>query len=451
MNEDLRSLAADIVARARKHGADDAEVYIRRGLESNVKVRMQQLEELFEAAPHSATVRVFKDHRVAVCHTSDLTPASLDDTARVAVELAAISEPDEYAGLPDKEDLASPDAGSALQLYDERVDSLSVDDMKDMALRAEQAAFDTDGRINNSEGAEFGAERGEVVLANSLGFAGSYPYTVASLSVSILAAEEGGKMQADYWFSAERILHRMESAEDVGKRAAERVLRKLGAQKVKTREVPVVFDPTMTASLLNMVVGAMSGEALFKRSTFLIDAAGKPLASPLVSIVDDPLLPGRLATRPFDGEGVRPRTKNLIEDGVFAGFIFDSYNARRTGRRTTGNASRTNDGTSVGPSNLVWQPGETSRADIIASVQDGLYLTSLMGFGYNATTGDISKGASGIWIENGELTHPVDEINVSGNLKDLLANITAVGDDTQWFGSAATPTILVSKLTVSGI
>lgn len=451
MNEDLRSLAADIVARARKHGADEAEAYIRRGIESTVKVRMQSLEELFEAAPHSVTVRAFKDHRVAVCHTSEMTPAALDELARSAVELASISEPDEYAGLPDKADLAPPDAASALQLYDERVDSLSVDEMKEFALRAEQAAFDLDGRINNSEGAEYGAQRGEVALANSHGFAGSYPYTIASLSVSVLANDPAGKMQSDYWYTAERLLHRMEAPEDVGRRAAERVLRKLGPRKVTTRQVPVVFDPTMTASLLGMIVGAAAGDAFFKRSTFLVGAEGTQVGSPLVNITDDPLLPGRLATRPFDGEGVRQQVRPLFEAGAFRQFLFDSYYARRTGRRTTGSASRTTDGVGIGASNLVWQPGETPRESIISSIKDGLYLTTMMGFGYNQTTGDFSKGAAGIWIEDGRLAYPVDEINVSGNVGRLLADVQAVGDDLQWFGSAATPTILVGNLTVSGL
>ncbi|HXK33278.1 MAG TPA: metallopeptidase TldD-related protein, partial [Dehalococcoidia bacterium] len=260
-----------------------------------------------------------------------------------------------------------------------------------------------------------------------------------------------GKMQSDYWYTAERLLHRMEAPEDVGRRAAERVLRKLGPRKVTTRQVPVVFDPTMTASLLGMVVAAAAGDAFFKRSTFLVGAEETQVGSPLVNVTDDPLLPGRLATRPFDGEGVRQQPRPLFEAGVFRQFLFDSYYARRTGRRTTGSASRTTDGVGIGASNLVWQPGETPRESIISSIRDGLYLTTMMGFGYNQTTGDFSKGAAGIWIEDGRLAYPVDEINVSGNMRRLLADVQAVGDDLQWFGSAATPTVLVGNLTVSGL
>ncbi|MEX0750058.1 MAG: DNA gyrase modulator, partial [Dehalococcoidia bacterium] len=205
MNEDLRSVASDIVEKARARGADEADAYIRSGVESSVSVRMGELEKLIEAGSRSVSIRVIKDKRTAVCNTSDLTPKALDELVQTAVELAKISEPDEFAGLPDKADLAS-DVDIALQLYDERIESLTVEEMKDIVLRAEQAAFDFDKRINNSEGADFGAERGLVVLANSLGFAGSFPYTAASFSVHFMADDEDGKYRNDYWFSAERII-----------------------------------------------------------------------------------------------------------------------------------------------------------------------------------------------------------------------------------------------------
>jgi PmbA protein len=221
MQEDLRSIASDIVEKARRLGADEADAYIRSGVESTVSVRKQEIEKLFEAGSRSVSIRVIKEKRTAVCNTSDFTPKALDEMVRTAVELAAISEPDEFAGLPSKEDLAT-DFGAGLQLYDERIESLTVDEMKDIVLRAEQAAFDFDKRITNSEGAEFGAERGETVLANTLGFCAGFPYTAASFAVSILAdddqGEASGKKQSDYWFSAERMFHRLERPEDVGRR-----------------------------------------------------------------------------------------------------------------------------------------------------------------------------------------------------------------------------------------
>jgi PmbA protein len=411
---------------------------------------MGEVEKLIEAGARSVSIRVIREKRTAVCNTSDLTPKALDEMVRTAVELASISEPDEYAGLPATEDLAD-DHGATLQLYDERVESLTVDEMKDIVLRAEQAAFDHDSRISNSEGAEFGAERGELVLANSLGFCGSYPYTAASFVVSVLADDADGKKRSDYWYSAERLLHRLERPEDVGRKAAARAVRKLGATKTATREVPVVWDPPMTSALLRVIAGAASGESLFRRSTFLSDAEGQAVASPLVTVTDDAMLPARLGSKPFDGEGVRTRRNPLLEAGVFRGFLFDSYYARRTGHRTTGSAARAGDTISIGSGNLLWEPGTTPAAEIIAGVKDGLYLTGLMGFGVNQTTGDFSRGAEGIWIEDGELTRPVSEINVSGNLKHMLRDIDAVGNDVLWMGGSAAPTIRMSKLTVSGL
>ncbi len=450
MNEDLRSIASDIVEKARALGADESDAYLRSGIESSVTVRMGETEKLIEAGSHSVSIRIIKDKRTAVCNTTDLTPRALDEMVQTAVELAKISEPDEFAGLPDAKELAS-DVGAALQLYDERIESLTVDEMRDIVLKAEQAAFDHDQRITNSEGAEFGAERGMLVLANTLGFCGSYPYSAASFSVQIMADDADGKKRNDFWFTAERLFHRLASPEDVGRRAAARAVRKLGARKIATREVPVVWDPRMSAALAGIVSGAASGEALFKRATFLAESEGQSVASPLVSIVSDPTLPAQLGSRPFDGEGVRARKNVLVKQGAFRQFLFDSYYARRTGRRTTGSASRAGDSITIGGGNLIFEAGAMPMAEIIASVDDGLYLTDLMGFGVNMTTGDFSRGAAGDWIEKGEMSYPVTENNVSGNLKDMLRSIDAVGDDLLWLAGSAAPTIRMPKLTISGL
>lgn len=450
MSEGLLSIASDIVEKARQFGADEADAYLSSGVESTVTVRKGEVERLFEAGSRSVSIRVIKDKRTAVCNTSDLAPAALDAMVRTAVDLARISEPDEFAGLPDREELAT-EMGAQLQMYDERIETLTVDEMTDIVRRSEQAAFDFDDRITNSEGAEFGADRGQVVLANSVGFAGSFPYTIASFSVSVLAGAADGKNQSDYWFSVERLFHHLEPAEEVGRRAAARAVRKIGGRKVKTCEVPVVWDPVMTNGLLNIVAGAASGESLFKRSTFLADLEGQPALSPLVTIVDDPTVPGRIGSRPFDGEGVRTRRNVVVRDGVFERFLFDSYYARRTGRQTTGNASRAGDAIGVGGGNRIWEPGTSDPAEIVASVDKGLYLTDLMGFGINQTTGDFSRGAAGVWIENGALAYPVVEINVSGNLKQMLRDIDGVGSDLQWLAGGAAPTIRMSHLTVSGL
>ena len=450
MKEDLRSVAAAIVEKARALGADEADAYVVSGLESTVSVRRGQVEKLIEAGSRSVSIRVIKDKRTAVCNTTDITPRALDEMVRTAVELAKISEPDEFAGLPAKEDLAL-DFGTGLQLYDEALESLTVDEMKDVVLRAEQAAFDFDKRITNSEEADFGVERGELALANSLGFAGSFPYTAASFGVAVIADDADGKKRNDFWFSAERLLHRLDPPEEVGRRAAARTVRKLGAKKVATREVPVVFDPMMAARLARLVAGAASGEALFRHSTFLTESEGETIAAPLVSIVDDATLPARLGSKPFDGEGVRTRRNVIVEAGVFRQFLFDSYYARRTGRRTTGSAARAGDAITIGGGNLIWEAGSSLPDDIISSVSDGLYLTDLMGHGVNTTTGDVSLGAGGMWIENGAISYPVTEVNISGNLKDILRNVEAVGDDLLWRAGTAAPTVKIAHMTVSGL
>jgi PmbA protein len=450
MREDLESLAADLVAKARAFGADEADAYVRSGVESSVKVRKGEIESLTEAGSRSVSLRVIKDKRTAVCNTSDLAPRALDELARTAVELAAISEPDEFAGLPAPEDLATGHS-AALQLYDERIESLTVDEMKEMVLCAERSAFDFDPRITNSAGSELGVERGVLALVNSAGFSGSYPSTAASLSVEVMADDADGKKRNDYWYTVERLLHRLDAPEEVGRRAAARAVRKIGARKPDTREVPAVWDPLMAAQLARVIAGAASGEELFKRATFLTELEGQPVAPAHVSIVSDSTLPARLMTRPFDGEGVRTRRSPIVEQGIFRQFLFDSYYARRLGRRTTGSAVRSGDTIAIGGGNIVLEPGAQSPAEIIGSVSDGLYLTDLMGFGVNMTTGDFSRGAAGIWIENGELSYPVTEINVSGNLKEMLQRIDMVGDDLLWRGGAAAPTIRMSRLTVSGL
>jgi PmbA protein len=290
-----------------------------------------------------------------------------------------------------------------------------------------------------------------VALANSLGFAGSYPSTAAAISIEAICDDAEGKKRNDDWMSFERALHRLESPEEVGRKAAARAVAKLGARKVATKVVPVVWEAPVAGALLRIAGQAASGEALYRRSTFLADLEGQQVASPLFSLTDDPLLPGRLGSRPFDGEGVTSRAVRLFEEGLFKAFLFDSYDARRLGRRTTGGAHRRLDSApSPGTSNLVLQAGVMSPEQLYADIEEGLFLTDLMGFGVNLTTGDFSRGAQGMWIEHGKLTYPVTEVTVSANLKDMLANIDAVGDDLLWRGSMAAPSLRISRMTLSG-
>jgi PmbA protein len=451
MNEDPLALASDIVDKARRLGADEADAYVVFSTESSVQVRRGETERIIDAGSHAVGIRVIKQKRTALCSTADLTPAALDQMVRDAIELASISEPDEYAGLPDRSDLALANQPN-LQLYDEAIDAITTDEMRDFALRCEQAAFDYDKRVTNSDNASMEVVRSRVALANSLGFGGAFVGTNASIGIEAICDDAEGKKRNDHWYTVERALHRLESPEEVGRKAAQRAVAKLGARKVGTTAVPVVWENVVAHSLLRIISQAASGDALYKRATFLAELEGQQVGSPLLSITDDPLLPGGLGSRPFDGEGVTTRRLPIFEQGVFRNFLFDAYNARRLGRRTTGAAHRgIASEPSPGSSNFVMQAGSTPAASLYADIEDGLLLTDLMGFGVNLTTGDFSRGAQGFWIEKGKVTYPVTEINLSGNLKDMLGGIDAVGDDLLWRGHSAAPSLRMSRLTVSGL
>jgi PmbA protein len=445
-----RELAAHVVKLALRAGAGECDVVVRAFEESEVQVRLGETERLIEAGSRSLGLRVITGGRTAVCSTSDLHEAAIERFARETVELAAISASDEHAGLPHPDELARPGA-DGLQLYDERLPALTTDEKIAMAKACEAAAFALDPRISNSDGAGVATRIGEVALANSHGFAAAYPATSISISVEVMADDAEGKKRNAYWFSSERSLHRLLDPAEVGRIAARRALDQIGARKVPTRQVPVVFEPMMAARLLGDLAGCVSGAALYRGATFLAKRAGERIGSPLVTITDDPLDPGRAGTRPFDGEGVATRRITIFEEGTFRAFLFDVYTARRMGARTTGSASRSIESLPTpAPSNLTWQPGGAPPEEIVAGVKAGLYLTTLMGQGFNPTTGDFSRGAAGFWIEDGRIAYPVTEVNVSGRMDTMLANVDAVGDDLAWFGSVAAPTVRIAGMTVSG-
>ncbi len=451
MQEDLLSIASNLVDQARKLGADEADAYVVSSSETSARVRMSEVERIIDATSHAASVRVIRGKRTAICSTVDLTPKALASMVKQALELADVAEPDEYAGLPDRGELALSEMPN-LKLYDEQIESLSIDEMKETALRCEQAAFDYDSKITNSDGAEMGVTRSFSALANSEGFAAGYPSTNAMIVVEAMCDDADGKKRNDSWYTVERALHRLEDAEEVGRKAAARAVAKLGARKMETTTLPVVWQAPVVRALLALIGQAVSGDLLYRKSTFLAGLEGQEIASPLFSLVDDPLLEGRLGSRPFDDEGVRSRSVPLFENGTFGEFLFDSYTGRRMSRETTGAAGRTlSTPPSPTTSNLVLTPGEQTPEELYAEIDDGLLLTDLMGFGVNMTTGDFSRGAQGFRIEKGKVTYPVTEINVSGNLKDMLANIDAVANDVLWLGSMSAPSIRMSELTISGL
>ena len=443
-------LASQLLERAQAAGVDQADAVAIASTDAATTVRKQQIEKVSESTSRSVGLRVILNGRQATVSTSDISDGALDETVQTAIDLARVSEPDPDAGLADPKLQARQ--APALALFDEQIPHVDGEYRLSQAMACEEAALAADARIANSGGATFSTSVNTFALVDSNGFAGSYAGTSASIWVEVMAQEADGQLRNAGWSSSERSLHRVDDPADVGRAAAARALRQLGGVKAATCEVPVVWEPRMAAGLAGIVAGAASGDALYRRATFLADRQGEAVASPLLTIVDDAALSNRLGSRPFDGEGVVTRRNPLIDDGVFQGFLFDSYNARRLGAVSTGSAWRGVGGLpQISAGNLSIAAGETPPEQIVGEVEDGLYLTTLMGFGINYTTGDFSRGAAGIWIRNGELAEPVMEINVSGNLLEMFSRIDAVGEDEQWFGATSAPTLRIARMTVSGV
>ncbi len=449
MQESYPAAGEHVLDLARRAGADDAEVMLVSGTEFSVTVRRGAVEKLIEAGSRTLGLRVFKNGRTSSTYSADLSPAAMRRFVDRTIEMLSIAEPDPFAALPDWEERP---AGPDLFLFDPAVTALSAAEKIERAARCEQAAFAHDPRISNSDGATFSTDANSVTLLNSRGFSGSYETTVASISVEVMADDADGKKRNAHWLSADRAVERLESPEDVGARAAGRALRKLGARKVQTRAVPIVFDPMATAGLLRTLTGAVSGTSLDRRATFLLGSEDSAVGSRLLTLTDDALLPGRLGSRPFDDEGVASQRNIIFDRGVFRGYLFDTYTANKTGHVSTGSCSRSVGGPpGVGTSNFYLEPGSSTPEQIIASIDDGFYVTDMMGFGVNLTTGDFSRGAAGMWIEQGRLSYPVTEVTISGKLQQMLQDLEMVGTDMEWRGAVAAPTIKLRSMMVGGL
>lgn len=446
---DLREIAQDVVRRAMRAGATAAEAVAREGSEFSTVVRLGEVETLKESGAKALGLRVFLGQRAASTYTSDFSADGIDRLVSGAMQLARVTSEDPFAGLPDASLLGS--IPGDLDLYYGDVYSLSTPDRIDYARRAEAAAIQTDPRITNSDGGSFDAATGRKVLANSLGFVGEYQRSYCSVSSVPIAQTEDGSMQRDAWFSVARSLKQLDSPEAVGKEAARRTLLRLGARRVPTQRVPIVFEPMVARSLVDHVFEAANGDAIYRHASFLAGKLGEQIAGENVTIIDDGTIPGGFGTSPFDGEGIPTRRTVVVERGVLKNYLLNTYTAKKLGMSTTGNASRGLAGNpGIGSGNLFLEKGTAGPKEIIASVKNGLYLTDFLGFGVNLVTGDFSRGASGIWIENGELTYPVEEITVAGNLKEMFKNIVAIGNDLEWRGSTACPTIMIEGMTVAG-
>jgi len=449
LETDLRSLAQDIVRRAMNGGATAAECVVREGDGFSTLVRLGQVETLKESGSRSIGVRVFSGQRAASTYSSDFSRDSLDRMVQSALDLSKITSEDPFGGIPEASQLGS--LTGDLSLYHEDVFSLPGPDRIEFALRAEKAALDFDPRIKNSEGGSFDAATGHKVLANSHGFVGEYRRSYCSVSAVPIAQSEDGAMQRDHWYSAARTLAKLESPEQVGRVAAERTLRRLGARKAKTAHVPIIIDPMVATSILEHIFEGINGDSVYRGASFLAGKLGQKIAGDNVTVIDDGTIPGGFGTSPFDGEGVPTRRTVVIENGVLNSYLLNTYTAKKLGLATTGNASRGLAGTpGIGPGNYFLQPGTRAPKELISEIKEGLYVTEFLGHGANLVTGDYSRGASGLWISGGEFAYPVEEITVAGNLKEIFFNISEIANDLEFRGSVASPTLRIDGLTVGG-
>jgi PmbA protein len=441
-------LANQTIRLALERGATDAECTLAEGEEFSALVRMRSLERLKDAGSRAAGLRVLVGRRVGSSYTSDLTPEGIRQLVDAAIEIAAISTEDPYAGLPDPSDLGA--LPGDLQLYSADIGGTDTDYRIEQAKLTEEAAFAADPRITNSEGASFDAYSGERVFANSRGFLGSYRTSSCSLSTTPVA-REGEFMERDYWYSSARKYSRLESPAHIGRCAAERTVRRLGARKVPTQKVPVIFDPQTARTLLGNIFDAVEGDAIYRQASFLAGRLGERVASENVTIVDDGTLPGLFGTSPFDDEGVPSRRTVVIDRGVLRSYLLNTYTARKLSMKTTGNAARGITGnTGVGHGNFFLEEGEREPYDLIRGIRAGLYVTELIGSGVNIVTGDYSRGAAGQWIEHGDFAYPVSEITIASTLQRMLMDIESVGSDLEFRGSVASPTVVIREMTVSG-
>ena len=440
-------LVSHAIASARAAGAYQADAALSESESFESRVRGSEIDFVKQSRERGLGIRVFYGGRwglsSASTRTQDLSREVIARTAADAVALARATAPDPCAGLPDGGFAGElPD----LELFEPRDRPFEPATRIAAARAMESAAHAVDPRIGDSEGSQVDSSYGSVVYGNSAGFVGSYASARHSLVAESLAKGESG-MQRDAWFSSARRWDGLEPAESVGRRAAERALRRLGARKVPTCEAPVIFDAVTAPSLLRQLAGCASGYAIYRGASFLAGKLGLSVASSGVTIIDDPLLKGGLGSRPFDGEGLPARRNVLVQNGRLASYVLDSYSARKLGLRSTASAARFGGATTT---NLWLEPGAQTPEQLIASTQRGLYVTGLIGQGFNPVTGDYSRGASGMWIENGELAFPVEEITIAGNLGAMLRDIDAIADDLLWLGSTAAPTLRIARMTIAG-
>lgn len=433
----LQQLAEDVLKHAATKGASACEVDVSEGFGQSVTVRCDEVETIEFNRDKGIGITVYAGQRKGYASTSDFSPQALRETVDAALAIARYTAEDDCAGLADAALMAKdvPD----LDLYHPW--ALTVDDAIALARRCEQAAFDTSPLVDNSEGATVSTQQAHFVSANSHGFMGGYPTSRHYLSASVIAGERDS-MQRDDWYTTHRNAAALDAPERVGRIAAERAVARLGGRKLKTGEFPVLFEAPLAAGLLGSLVHAASGGALYRKSSFLQDRLGQRIFPGFVRIVERPHLRGGLASAAFDSDGVATRDSDVVVDGVLQRYFLSSYTARKLGMQTTANAG--------GSHNLIIEPGELDRDGLLKRMGRGLLLTELLGHGINYVTGDYSRGAAGFWVEDGEIVHPVEEITIAGNLRDMFAGILAVGNDVHVRGGKQTGSVLIDRMTIAG-
>jgi PmbA protein len=443
--QQLRQLAQDVLDYAKQKGASDAAVEFSEGSGLSVAVRKGGIETIEQNKDKGMGITVYmgsgRQIRRGGASTSDFSKKSLQDTVDAAYNIARFTAPDDCAGLPDEETLEMHPRD--LKLCTPWL--LSAEEAVAIAQRCEAAAFAVDPRITNSEGASVYAQQSHFVSANTRGFVGGYPFSRHSISVVPIAGK-GAKMQRDDWYSSMRDPNKLAKPEAIGRYAAERALARLNARKLSTRKCPVLFEAPLAAGLLGTFVQAVSGGALYRKSTFLMDSLGKPVFAPHIQIVEDPHILGAVGSSPFDDEGVKTHRRKVVEDGVVQGYFLSTYSARKLGMQTTGNAGGSHNLTL---SSTATKPSDNFKA-MLKKMGTGLLVTELMGQGVNYVTGDYSRGASGYWVENGVIQYPVEEITIAGNMKEMLGQIVAIGSDSLIRGTKETGSILIESMTIAG-
>ena len=436
-NAQLQELVHNILAEARTQGASAAEAGV--GIETglSVNVRLGEVETLEYNRDKGLSVTVYFGQRKGSASTSDFTPEAVRETVRAACGIAKYTAADEYSGLADAQLMAQdiPDL-DLCHPWD-----INAEQAIDLASECEGIARNLDSRITNSEGASVSSHQGYHVYGNSHGFIGAYPSTRHSLSCAVIGGE-GESMQRDYWFSVARNSAELDSASEVGRRAAERTLRRLNGRRLSTCQSPVIFSAEIATGLLSHFISAIRGGALYRKATFLLDHLGKPVFPDFVHIHEEPHIKRGLGSAPFDSEGVATRARDIVRDGVLQSYVLDSYAARKLGMQTTGNAG--------GVHNLIIDAGKLGLNDLLKHMNKGLLVTELMGMGINTVTGDYSRGAAGFWVENGEIQYPVEEITIAGNLRTIFMGIAEIGNDIEKRGSIRTGSILVKEMTIAG-